>query len=481
MSLAIAPELPRRPRPRSLAWRLTAWYAGSAFLLIAAATAFLYWALVMNLEREDDEFLGDKVRFLRTLLREGDKNLLMLKEEVELEPAARQLGQVHVRLLGPQGDVFMETPGMDRLLPSGLFPVAPGEESDPGAGLEVVIPGGRSFRVVTAAAAGGPFASPRAVIQVALDRTREEDLLASYRRALWLTLGTALVACAGIGYHIARRGLRPLAEITAAARRIHSATLHQRIATRGLPAELLVLATRFNEMLDRLQESFDRLARFAADIAHELRNPVNNFRGEMEVALRQPRSPEAYREVLSSCLEECGRLTHLIDSLLFVARAESPQAQIAREPLDVGQELRTVCDYYGAAAADAGVTLGLDASDSLVANLDRTLLHRAIGNLVANALAHTPAGGTVRLAAVRDGAGVVIEVTDSGHGIAADHLPHVFDRFYRADQARDRATGGVGLGLAIVRSITALHRGSASIASQVGKGTRVTLRFPGSE
>src|SRR5262249_9572489 len=196
---------------------------------------------------------------------------------------------------------------------------------------------GKSVRILSARAAVGGRAENDRVIQVALDRTYEEDLLAGYRRNLWIVLGAALLVCALAGYRIAQRGLRPVAQITEMARRIRSSTLDERIEASGLPAELSALAGTFNEMLDRLEESFNRLARFSADIAHELRTPVNNLRGEAEVALGRSRSAAEYREVLGSCLEECARLARIIDSLLFLARAESPETQLAKEPLDVGQ------------------------------------------------------------------------------------------------------------------------------------------------
>jgi two-component system heavy metal sensor histidine kinase CusS len=261
-------------------------------------------------------------------------------------------------------------------------------------------------------------------------------------------------------------------------RRIRSTTLNERIALAGLPAELSLLARTFNAMLDRLEESFERLSRFSADIAHELRTPVNNLRGEAEVALGKPRAPEEYREILGSSLEECGRLSRLIDSLLFLARAESPQVEICREAVDVGRELEAVRDFYDAAAADAGITLTAQAPAGIVADLDRTLFQRAIGNLVANALAHTPPGGSIRLTATADRDGARVVVADTGGGIPRENLPHVFDRFYRVDGARSTASGRVGLGLAIVKSIATLHRGSAEITSEVGRGTQVALFFP---
>jgi two-component system heavy metal sensor histidine kinase CusS len=458
--------------PWSLAARLTAWYAGSAFLLILAATGFLYWALVSNLDREDDQFLADKVRLLRALLRDRPEDLRALRQEAEWEWAASQYAQFSVRVLDEYGQPIIETPGMTDVLPPHLFPDPEAADAEPGKGSEVHAPSGKSFQVV---AARGPGSR---VIQVALDRTHEEELLAQYRRSLWLVLGIALVLCALAGYHIARRGLRPVQEMAQTARRIRSTTLNERLEAGGLPAELSLLAGTFNEMLDRLEESFTRLSRFSADIAHELRTPVNNLRGEAEVALGKPRSPEEYREVLGSCLEECTRLSRLIDSLLFLARAESPQVRISTERVDVARELAAVREFYEAAAAEAGVTLAVSAGDGIGADLDRTLFQRAVGNLITNGLAHTPPGGLVRVTATQNGDALRVEVSDTGRGIPPGHLPHVFERFYRVDDARSAASGGVGLGLAIVKSIAMLHRGAVEIASDPGQGTRVTLVFP---
>jgi two-component system heavy metal sensor histidine kinase CusS len=316
------------------------------------------------------------------------------------------------------------------------------------------------------------------ILQLALDRAYEREILADYRRNLWLVLGAALAACTVVGYVIARRGLRPVADMSAMARRIRSSNLGERLATGGLPRELLDLADTCNAMLARLEESFGRLAHFSAHIAHELRTPVNNLRGEVEVALGRPRSPQEYCEVLGSCLEECGRLGRLIDSLLFLARAENPKTQIERERVEMARELATVREFYEAAAADAGIQLEVGATDPAAVALSRPLLQRALGNLVENALAHTPSGGRITLSARRCEQVLSVEVADTGPGIPAEHVPHLFSRFYRVDGARSDRSGGLGLGLAIVKSIAELHGGKVAIDSQVGAGTRVALRFP---
>jgi len=232
-------------------------------------------------------------------------------------------------------------------------------------------------------------------------------------------------------------------------------------------------------MLERLEESFERISRFTADIAHDLRTPVNNIRGEAEVALARPRTVDEYRDVLESSLEEAIRLSELIGDLLFLARSESPLTELHRENVNIGELLTTVRDYYEASATEAGISLAVfDGIEPVNAGLDRSLMLRAVSNLVSNAIAHTPPGGTVSLAAANEDATIRIEVSDTGVGIPAEALPRVFDRFFRVDPSRSKTSGGTGLGLAIVQSILTLHGGSVEITSQLGHGTRVTLRMP---
>ena len=215
-----------------------------------------------------------------------------------------------------------------------------------------------------------------------------------------------------------------------------------------MPAELADLTETFNAMLGRLEEAFARITRFSADIAHELRTPLQILRGEAEVALNRARSPEEYRQVLGSGLEEYARLAKLIDSLLFLARADNPETQIVRERLDITTKLTATAAFYEPMAAEAGVRIATECEPGLTASLDRTLVQQALGNLVANALAHTPANGCVTLRAARRGECVRIEVEDTGCGIAAEHLPFIFDRFYRADQSADdrRRSRRIGTG-----------------------------------
>ncbi len=460
----------------TLAFRLTAWYVVAGLALVVFVTASLYFVLVAELQKSTDLFLADKVHVLRTMLRERPDDWDALREEIELESAARRYQQFYIRLLDARSVELLTTPGMADQLDLAQLTAQTQGRPERAEGMKGR--NGRLFFVMSAAAAVGDSANTD-TMQIAIDVSQQEALLARYRQRFFVILLGTLAVFPLVGYQIARRGIRPVSEVAMTARHISSTNLHERIRPEGYPSELASLADTFNTMLDGLEESFERISRFSADIAHDLRTPVNNIRGEAEVALARARTVDEYREVLGSCLEEAVRLSDLIGDLLFLARAESPLAHLHRESINVGELLSGIREYYEAPAADRGVSLStIVPIEPVIAQLDRTLLQRAVGNLVSNALAHTPPGKSVVLAAAVEPAGVRIEVSDAGVGISPEALPRVFDRFFRVDESRSQASGGTGLGLAIVQSIMVLHGGNVEIASTVGQGTQVTLRVP---
>jgi two-component system heavy metal sensor histidine kinase CusS len=461
---------------RTLAFRLTAWYVLAGLALVVFTSASLYFVLVTELKKSTDLFLADKIHVLRTMLRERPDDWDGLREEIELESAARRYQQFYIRLLDERNVPLLTTPEMAEQLD--LSQLTAQTQSRPERAESMQGRNGRLFFVMSAAANIGRSAQTDTV-QIAIDISQQELLLARYRYRFWLVLLGTLAIFPLVGYQIARRGIRPLREMARTTRHISSTNLRERIQPEGYPSELASLASTFNKMLDGLEESFERISRFSADIAHDLRTPVNNIRGEAEVALARARTVDEYREVLGSCLEEAVRLSDLIGDLLFLARAESPLAHLHRESVNVGELLSGIREYYEAPAADRGVSLSaVVPNEPVIAQLDRTLLQRAVGNLVSNALAHTPPGKSVVLGASVEPAAVRIDVSDAGVGIPPGALPRVFDRFFRVDESRSQSSGGTGLGLAIVQSIMLLHGGNVEIASKVGQGTQVTLRVP---
>ena len=416
---------------------------------------------------------------MRTLLLEDHGQAEALASEVEHEAAANELLKYYLRVLDDRGRVLIETPGMAGFLPVLFFP----KPTPLHAGAPPIIQSqpapDRGYLLLAGQAAAGPNGEERRIIQIALDVAHNDALLVDYRWKLLavLGLGTVFAAIAGAGVTLA--GLRPLHAIARAMQGITPSKLDARLDAGRWPDELRRCAAAYDDMLDRLRESFGRLTEFSADIAHAMRNPVNNLRGETEVALTRARTPEEYRQILGSSLEEYERLSAMIEGLLFIARADDPRTALVRTRFRVREQMEAVREFYEAVAADQQVMIGCESDVSL--DGDPMLVRRAISNLLGNALKHTPDGGRGRVnLSARDSAtgGVEITVEDNGCGIAADHLPKVFDRFYQVDQSRALPARGAGLGLAIVRSIMRLHGGEAVIESAAGRGTTVILRFP---
>ena len=459
----------------SLAVQLTAWYTTASFLLVAAATLLLYVNLADNLRRISEQSLLDELNVCRALVLERGGDSHALHEEVEIDSAVRRYQKFYVRVLDRTGAPLSTTPGMDRDLSSKRMAEAAAAHTGV---FWIDSPGGAPYRAIVATVPRDAAGTDLWTLQAAVDLTQEELILGRQRLWIAMVLGAALIVCPGVGFLIAHRGTRPLREVAETARQIGSATLNARIHAAGYPVEVRTLAAAFNAMLERLEDSFSRLSRFSADIAHELRTPVNNIRGESEVALARVRTPEEYTEVLTSCLEESVRLSELIESLLFLARSESPGDHLKRTREDLAALLASLREYFDAAATEAGVELRVESQANLHADVDKALLQRALGNLVSNALAHCSTGDRIQLRAVRQNGTVRLEVHDSGAGIPPDALPRVFDRFYRADPARSRHAGGAGLGLAIVQQIVFLHGGTVEIASEPGRGTTVSVVLP---
>ena len=467
---------PRGPKgPWSLARRLTFWYLCWFFTLGCVVTAFYYWGLSRGFANVDDDLLRGKIQDLSALLIKGKAKYAQLQWEVESGSEKLQSRHLYMRVLNGSGTAFLQTPGMAELLSTEVFPAATGSEGQ--HSLRVRGPSGRVFDVM-AAPATGSRGTERWIIQVAYDRTSLVMALKKHESMMAVVLAMSSLAALGLGHRIVRRGLRPLRAMVDATREIHSSTLSQRVCLKDLPPELASLAQNFNEMLDRLDKSFKHISRFSADIAHELRTPLTNLRGEAEVALSKERPAAQYREVLVSSLEEYAHISGIIDSLLFLALAERSEGNLEREPVNVREELGSIAGFFEPIATEQDLRIDLAASGDLRMNLNRVLVRRALSNLVSNALAHTPPGGTIGLAAYRQESSIRIIISDNGTGIPAEHLPHLFDRFYRVDQARRGNSGGAGLGLSIVQTVMDLHHGLVEISSAPGHGTSVSLEFP---
>ena len=466
-----------------MVFRLSAAYAVITIALLSLFGAFLYWSLKESLEVGARNTLADKISVMRQILRERPDDQEALEEEVQWESTARRRSVYYSRLLKDNGTLVIQSAGAQNLIPElSLCPSPAAEDRSIGETREFRLAPERTLLVssawVTSDGAGKSAMNQpqRFIYTVALDTTTEQNLLHDYRDKLLLVLIGGSLISAVAGTYVARRGIRPIKEISAAAHRITANALAERVGSTAWPRELAGLATEFDAMLQRLEDSFQRLSQFSADIAHELRTPINNLMGEAEVALSRDRTSREYASVIASSLEEYHRLAELIHSLLFLARAENADLSLQKSWFQVADELAQLLSYHELQATESEVTLSFSGDAKLLA--DSTLFRRAIGNLVANALKYTHPTGNVGVVVCPLRDAVKILIKDDGAGIPAEHLPRVFDRFYRVDASRATAMPGTGLGLAIVKTIVELHGGSVSIESELGKGTLVTLIFP---
>jgi two-component system heavy metal sensor histidine kinase CusS len=480
MSSKSAPELasPRRDLVHSLSFRLTALYAVVTSLIVCLAAFVVYRDLEIAVDRADDMLLRENARMVDAILLQPgtDPRTLLLG----IQGGRHSLGaqDLRFRIVDGKGKVVVETPGMAESMLPEAFPPAVDPSTDTAVGVDRAI-GGGLHRLMTAELRSEVLGGADALLQLVLDRRAGQELLGRYRTLLLVVMTVGLFACAWIGHHLALRAIAPIRELAASMARIQAASLDERVVEAGVATELRPLLRSFNDLLARLEDSFRRLRVFSSNLAHELRTPINNLCGEIEIALTRPGSREDCLEVLRSCREEATSLSHIIDSLMFLAYAQLPGARIDKQPVAIGAELATVRDFYEEAAAEAGLALHVTDDFLGTFDLDRTMLQRALGNLIANSIAFTPAGGRIDVHAARRGAALVIAVSDTGRGIHRDQIPSLFEGLLLATGNGVGMRAGLGLGLSIVQSIMRLHHGSVSIESDEGRGCTVTLTFGG--
>ncbi|MCT6701040.1 heavy metal sensor histidine kinase [Rheinheimera sp. 4Y26] len=313
-------------------------------------------------------------------------------------------------------------------------------------------------------------------VAVAMEMEFHLHYLHLLRWTLWLTITAAVAVILLAAWFGVRQGLQPLAKLSSDIRHISAEHLHLRLEPSAVPRELRELVESFNEMINNLQQGFTRLSEFSADIAHELRTPLSNLITQTQVTLGKERSLEEYRELLYSNLEEQERLAKMVSDMLWLAKTDHgllklhPQ-QVALQPL-----INQLFEFFELLADEKQVRLSYSGPE-LQLSADKVMLQRALSNLLSNAIRHADAGSTVGVTVSQQAAYCCIQVSNCGTTIPAQHLPSLFDRFYRVDPSRQRHSEGAGLGLAMVKSIVELHGGQVAVSSEQGL-TCFSLTWP---
>ncbi|NBF01600.1 heavy metal sensor histidine kinase [Pseudomonas sp. Fl5BN2] len=458
-------------RSSSIAWRLALAFAAVCALVLSVIGVFLYRSLAAEIAYRDDLALLGRLEQVRALLQDSDS-----LDALQARPRLYQnmLGNQDSLLLVQRADgsTVIDINPRQQSLPA-LVPILlaqPPQRRDisvwPGAG-DVPV-------ALLAGQARGPQGEALTVVAGKVLSEREQ-MLASYRLRLYLAVGVGALLAFALGLLLLRRGLRPLRQLSESVRQIDLRSLDQRLQTTGIPAEFHEPVQALNAMLARLDESFQRLSQFSADLAHEIRTPLHNLLGSNGLALNQPRSAAEYQEVLASNMEEFERLTRMAQNLLFLARTEQAEQALDLRPLTLAGVGAELCDYFEALADDRNIRLENGFSGELQA--DQQLLQRALGNLLANAVRHADQGSVISLRRRVEAGWCWLQVHNQGPAIAPEHVSRLFDRFYRVDPSRAEPGDSGGLGLAIVRSIMLLHGGQVRVTSDQ-QATLFELGFP---
>lgn len=476
----------------SIRARLTLWYAGVLTGTLLLLSLVIYWTVKRSVVARTDAGLVEL----------ADSFLATLEAELtQATPANYVVGSARQSMLEHQypGRSFAVLDAAGKLLVSSQdLPAAArenrGAEPNPKISREMLqscfaatsepdrpfaaIHGGHGGTECYVRTFSAVRASYRLVILASLHP--EKELFARLRVALgWLVPITILLASAG-GYFLARRNLAPVADMTSRADRISESTLHDRLAVQNPSDELGRLAATFNRLLDRLDLAFERQRRFIADASHELRTPLAILQGESEVALSKPdRSPDEYRDSLAALQHEAQRLARIVEDMFTLSRADAGQYPLHFCEVYLDELIEESVHSVRTLAAAKSLTLRVEANGELRIAADESLLSRMLLNLLDNAIKYTPAGGRVTVASARISDSAQITVANSGPGIPREFHSRIFERFFRADQARTRAgSGGAGLGLSIAKWIAEAHRGTLALTQSGPESTVFTVTLP---
>jgi len=452
---------------RSIRFRLTLLYILSLAVILAASGFFLHFFLSRN--------LLDKIDLDLRVLAEGASSPSVLSPGAgcaPLEDVILQRGRGnYVEILDSGGKVVcaIGSPFLKELPPIG---------GEGGAGAETFAGEGTPpLRFFTLAAQSG---GEIFFVRTAKDLTTYLEALRELRLGILALSPFALLAISLTGWFLAGRALAPMDRITRQVRNIKAENLSLRLPVENSQDEVGRLAETFNSMLGRLEESFRKTQQFSGDASHELRTPLAIIRGETEVSLRWAKSTEDFRRTLESNLEEIDRMGRIIEDLLTLAKSDAGEMPMEMKDLslsDLLQELYLQGRMLGE-SKDMDVLLDVKVSEEIRIRGDELRLRQMFLNLISNAIKYTPEGGKVNITLALEGASAVVCVSDNGIGIPEKHLPHIFDRFYRIDPARNREAGGTGLGLAISKSIVEAHEGQIVAESIPVRGSTFTVYLP---
>ena len=460
------------PRPKLIRTRLTVWYVFVLSVLLVASAAGASFILVWQLRAQLKHQAIQDLETVEGLLYFNAKGNLRLNDDYHNHPESKLIQDRFLEVLSPDGTIIYR----NRKLGSGTM-------DGPLFAAEGV--GGYSERS-TRVSDGTPviLASRRHLLDghpIVIRLAYSEEPIWSRLKDFWMILLMALpltlAFAAAAGYGMANRALDPIRQMAQRAEQITTEHLHDRLDVENND-ELGHLARVFNQMLSRIEQSFEQLRRFTADASHELRTPLASIRSVGEVGLQKDAAPEEYRDTIGSMLEEISRLTNLVDSLLALSRADAGLTLMKVEVFPIAMIVEEAASLLDVLIEEKGLKFDIETDKNALVRGDRLILRQAAVNVLHNAVKFTPPGGSISARVCCEGSRIVLSVTDNGPGIPTEHLSKVFDRFYRVDPARTGEDKGAGLGLSIAQWAARVHDGEIGLTPAPGGGCTFWIRLP---
>jgi heavy metal sensor kinase len=455
----------------TLAVRLTLWYGGVFTLSACVAFILFYFLLTSFMRQQTDQDLVKQVdRYAAILSIQGAGGV---QQAVTLEAQAAGVKKIFIRLLYPNGDVFSSS-NMDYWQDISISRAAIKKliEGRNHVLQTVTVPQNRyKVRVVYG------FIGPGIILQMGQSLENYARFFGAYPKIFIISVSTLTLLAVFVGWFMARRALGGVEDVTRTAQRISSGNLQERVPVNTRGDELDQLAITFNRMLDRIQTLINGIREISDNIAHDLKGPITRIRGMAEVTLTTAGSRGDFEHMAASTIEDCDRLLDMINTMLTISKTETGAEKPRLETLDAAQLVQSACDLFQPLAEDRGLQQNCRTSAPVMLQGDRRMLQRMIANLIDNAVKYTLSGGRIDIEVAQpDASQVQITIADTGVGISADNLPHIFERFFRCDHSRSQ--GGAGLGLSLAQAVAQAHGGEIRVHSRRNQGTTFTVVLP---
>lgn len=448
-------------------WRLSLWYGAVFAVILAGFGGAIYGMMKTYLQQRTDAALFDELAEVQDEIDHGLPDRLRDRLERRFGDDATNEYQV----VDPRGSVIFRS----RRLGAQELPIPPNVDSSSGHLEAIQLHGDQRWRVASRLIR---VQSSDLIAQVAVSLEPDQASLRNLLRIMLIAGPIALGGALAGGYFLARQALAPVDRMVATASEITATRLNRRLNIGPNADELSRLATALNKMIERLDQSFRDMQRFASDAAHELRTPLAIIRNAADVSLADPNTPQQCRPAFEDILEEAEHLGRLADELLYLTRQDSEIVTKAFAPLRLDLLVADAVEHLRLVADDNGITIQASPWDPCVVNGDSDQLRRLVLNVLDNAISFTPAGGQIIVEVAGLGEFAILSIRDNGIGIATEHLPRIFDRFYRVDPARNAGSGGAGLGLAICKAIVHTHEGEIVAESSPDRGTCLRVQLP---